>query len=71
MPPSSHKGRQLELNLGLSHSCSKVYSVLLLLLIVAVLLLPAAIRDLSSSSSCFYSHLITELFSRVYSVNSQ
>jgi len=31
--------------------------------------LPAADRDLSSSSSCFCSHLKTELFSRVYGVN--
>jgi len=24
MPPSAHKGRELELHLGLSHNCSKV-----------------------------------------------
>jgi len=34
--------------------------------------LPAAVQDLSSSSSCFCSHLKTELlFSRVYGTNSQ
>jgi len=32
--------------------------------------LPAAVQDLSSSSSCFCSHLKTELFSRTYGINS-
>jgi len=33
-------------------------------------LFAAAVQDLSSSSSCFCSHLKTELFSRTYGVNS-
>jgi len=32
--------------------------------------LPAAVQDLSSSSSCFCSHLKTELFSTAYDSNS-
>jgi len=32
--------------------------------------LPAATQDLSSSSSCFYSRVKTELFTRAYGVDS-
>jgi len=39
-------------------------------IIIPLELLPAAVQDLSSSSSCFCSYLKTELFSRAYGINS-